>query len=125
LKPEIMLPAPGQGALGIQCRADDTQVLALLRRLDNADTRAEVTAERLVLEGLGGGCQAPIGALGRVTSGRLKLSCGVFSLDGGPSITIAANPMPGAPRRNVTDIVRDALQALRDGGAEKIIAQYR
>jgi hydroxymethylbilane synthase len=125
LKPEVMLPAPGQGALGIQCRADDVDSQILLHRLDDADTRTEVTAERALLEGLGGGCQAPIGALGKMVSGRLRLSCGVFSLGGGPSIIVAVNPMPGAPRRNVAETVRNVLEALREGGADKIIAQYR
>ncbi len=125
LQADVMLPAPGQGALGIQCRADDTELLNLLRRLDHGDTRAEVTAERALLEALGGGCQAPIGALGKMIAGRLRLRCGVFSLDGGPSISVEVSPTPGAPRRMDGDAVRTVLEALRERGADKIIAQYR
>ncbi len=59
---EVMLPAPGQGALAVPCRADDTAVLELLRPLDHSATRAAVTAERAFLSALGGGCSAPIAA---------------------------------------------------------------
>jgi hydroxymethylbilane synthase len=59
---EVMLPAPGQGAIAMQCRADDAELLALLRPLDHAATRAAVTAERGFLAGLGGGCSAPVAA---------------------------------------------------------------
>ena len=59
---DVMLPAPGQGALAIQCRADDDAVRALLAPLDDPATRAAVTAERAFLAALGGGCSAPIAA---------------------------------------------------------------
>jgi hydroxymethylbilane synthase len=62
---EVMLPAPGQGALGVQCREDDSATLALLAAIDHAATRAAVTAERTFLQALGGGCSAPIGAFAR------------------------------------------------------------
>lgn len=63
---EKVLPAPGQGALAVQCRADDADVLALLRDLDDPEVRASAEAERGFLEGLGGGCAAPIAAHARV-----------------------------------------------------------
>src|SRR5512139_2045784 len=59
---EIMLPAPGQGALAMQCRADDEATRTLLQPIDHAPTRSAVTAERAFLAGLGGGCSAPIAA---------------------------------------------------------------
>jgi len=134
LPPEIMLPAPGQGALGIQCRIDDTEVLTLLGKLDHSDTRTEVTAERALLEGLGGGCQAPIGALGEASRSTaenmagvtlFRVTCGVFSVDGGPSVRIATHAVPGTPPTIVTDVVEVVLEKMRAGGADKIIAQYR
>jgi hydroxymethylbilane synthase len=67
LPPSVMLPAPGQGALGIECRADDVTVLAALAPLDHAPTRAAVTAERALLARLEAGCAAPLGALAEVT----------------------------------------------------------
>ncbi len=59
---EIMLPAPGQGALAVQCRADDKATLALLAAMDDPATRAAVTAERAFLSALGGGCAVPVAA---------------------------------------------------------------
>ncbi len=59
---DVMLPAPGQGALAVQCRADDHRTIDLLRPIDHASTRSAVMAERAFLNGLGGGCSAPIAA---------------------------------------------------------------
>ncbi|NWG08167.1 MAG: hydroxymethylbilane synthase [Chloroflexi bacterium] len=59
---DIMLPAPGQGALAVQCRADDATTLELLAALENESTRKAVTAERAFLQGLGGGCAVPVAA---------------------------------------------------------------
>ena len=83
---EQMLPAPGQGALAVQCRADDDAVRALLVVLDDPAARIPATAERLFLSRLGGGCAAPIAALGESFEGegrrRLRLRGLVASLDG-------------------------------------------
>lgn len=64
---DVMLPAPGQGALGIQCRSDDENTKKLLSSLENIPTRAAVTAERQFLRGLGGGCAAPVAAYAHCT----------------------------------------------------------
>ncbi|TCC53722.1 hydroxymethylbilane synthase [Kribbella capetownensis] len=69
LDPIQVLPAPGQGALGIECREGDTEVLAALAPLDDAATRAAVTAERQLLATLEAGCTAPVGALAEVVDG--------------------------------------------------------
>ena len=69
LDPIQVLPSPGQGALGIECRADDTEVLAALAPLDDPATRAAVTAERQLLATLEAGCTAPVGALAEVVEG--------------------------------------------------------
>lgn len=66
LDPLQMLPAPGQGALAVECREDDAELVAALAPLDDADTRAAVTAERALLAALEAGCTAPIGALAEV-----------------------------------------------------------
>lgn len=64
LQLEVMLPAPGQGALAVQCRSDDQNTLDLLEALEDEATRRAVTAERAFLEGLGGGCSVPVAAYG-------------------------------------------------------------
>jgi len=81
-EPETMLPAPGQGALAVQCRADDEAILGYLRDLDEVLVRSATDAERGFLEGLGGGCAAPIAALGQVRGGQLHLQGMVASVDG-------------------------------------------
>jgi hydroxymethylbilane synthase len=64
----LMLPAPGQGALAVQCRADDHETLSLLAALEDSSTRKSVTAERAFLSGLGGGCSVPVAAYATVES---------------------------------------------------------
>ena len=82
LDPTWMLPAVGQGALGLECRVDDTATLTLLRQLDDPNTHAAVIAERSLLFGLGGGCLVPIGALGTVEGSVLNLRAAVLPPDG-------------------------------------------
>ena len=62
---DVMLPAPGQGAMAVQCRADDATTRGLVTAIDDAASRAAVTAERAFLKGVGGGCSAPVAAYAR------------------------------------------------------------
>ena len=82
LDPSWMLPAVGQGALGLECRADDAAALAVLGPLNDGPTRAAVLAERALLRGLGGGCLVPIGARGVADGDRLTLRAAVLAPDG-------------------------------------------
>ncbi len=77
-----MLPAVGQGALGLECRTGDEETLALLAPLNDGATRQAVLAERALLRGLGGGCLVPIGALAVVEGERLTLRGAVLPSDG-------------------------------------------
>jgi hydroxymethylbilane synthase len=70
---EVMLPAPGQGALAVQCRTDDHATLSLLAALEDPSTRKAVTAERAFLSGLGGGCSVPVAAYATVESAVMSL----------------------------------------------------
>ncbi|MBI5155173.1 uroporphyrinogen-III synthase, partial [Candidatus Poribacteria bacterium] len=79
---EDMLPAPGQGALGVQIRESDGAIRELLRPLHDADAAACCEAERAVLQGLGGGCQLPLGTLAVIEGGVLLLRARVVSVDG-------------------------------------------
>jgi len=78
---DVMLPAPGQGALAVQCRADDPSTLDLLAALEDASARKAVTAERVFLSGLGGGCSVPVAAHATVES-LIRLTGLVISEDG-------------------------------------------
>jgi hydroxymethylbilane synthase len=83
LPPEISLHAVGQGALGIECRADDIEMLALLKKLEHPPTAQRCQAERAFLRELEGGCQVPIGVNTRITENmQLTLTGIVASLDG-------------------------------------------
>ncbi|HQY93141.1 hydroxymethylbilane synthase [Caldilinea sp.] len=84
---DIMLPAPGQGALAVQCRAD-VAVLHLLAPLDDAATRAAVTAERAFLRGLGGGCSTPVAAYAEIYPQGLHLRGRVAARDGAHFIDV-------------------------------------
>ena len=86
-EPDNIVPAPGQGALAVECRAEDTELAALLAAIDHPATRAAVTAERSLLAALEAGCSAPVGAYavqaGRgqalpagVGAGRSRPACG-------------------------------------------------
>ena len=96
-----MLPAVGQGALAVECRADDTRTVALLAPLDDAQTRAAVSAERAFLRGLGGGCTLPIGAYAEVEGSRDDIGIARASGD----------PLPHAAARQ-----RSSRQAGDDAG---------
>lgn len=106
-----MLPAVGQGALGIETRAGDRATSDIVRPLDDADTRAAVTAERALLRELEGGCQVPLGAFATLANGEIHLEAAVFSPDGAESIrrdaTGAAND-PETLGKNLAGILIEA-----------------
>ena len=100
LDPLQMLPAPGQGALAVECRADD-DLVAALAALDDRGSRAAVEAERAVLATLEGGCSAPIGALAEVAEGEdgdeLWVRAVALSRDGALSVRMSATGDPTTP----------------------------
>lgn len=107
LEPVQMLPAPAQGALAVECRAGDTALAELLAELDDADTRASVTAERTLLAELEAGCSAPVGAIAEVVEsidedGRifeeLSLRGCVATLDGSDVIRASGIGTPDRAR---------------------------
>jgi len=104
---DVMLPAPGQGALAVQCRADDGPVLALLLPLDDAPTRAAVSAERAFLRALGGGCSAPVAAYALATYSSIRIEGLVAALDGRRVIRVAGEGR--APAELGAELARRAL----------------
>lgn len=114
----IMLPAPGQGALGLETRVDDEATRSHLAHLDDPATRAAITAERALLAALHAGCLAPVGALGRVESdGRLHLSACVLSPNGRERI--AADQT--APVLHAQELGRQLAEHLLHLGAARLI----
>lgn len=104
-----ILPAPGQGALALECREDDAEVIAVLGGLEDASTRAAVEAERDLLAELGGGCAAPIAAWGVDDT----LRAGVFALDGSRQLR--------AEVALTADAGRVAARELLDAGAADVV----
>jgi hydroxymethylbilane synthase len=82
LKPEVVTPAPGQGALAVQVRKDDAWLVELISAIDNEDIRCAVEAEREVLKATGGTCRAPVGALAFVTKDSFTLLAAGVNSDG-------------------------------------------
>jgi hydroxymethylbilane synthase len=117
LLPEWMLPAVGQGALGIETREDDRQASALVAALDDAETRACVTAERALLRELEGGCQVPLGAWARIERGELRIEACLLSSDGRECLRDQQRGAVG----NAERIGRQLGQALKEAGADRIL----
>jgi hydroxymethylbilane synthase len=114
--PDI-LPAPGQGAIAVQCRTADTAARDALAKIDEHALHAETDAERGFLRALGGGCSAPVGAFAEMKGSRLRLHGRVCALDG--SRTVDVEKESGDPAALVAEL---AKLALREGAAE-LIAQ--
>jgi hydroxymethylbilane synthase len=122
LATEIMLPAVGQGALGIETRSDDRSTRQALVALDHAETHQAVTAERSMLARLLGGCLAPVGAWCRATQpGRLALMAAVLSYDGRQKL-VASQTGDAAEADQLGREVADQLLA---AGARALIEAAR
>jgi hydroxymethylbilane synthase len=117
----VCLPAVGQGALGIETRADDTHVNQVVSVLNDAAANACITAERALLRRLEGGCQVPIGAYGRLEEGKLVLDGIVASLDGR---TIIRDSVAGDPA-DASGLGQRLAQMLLDRGAGEILIKAR
>ncbi|QIK68298.1 hydroxymethylbilane synthase [Nocardioides sp. HDW12B] len=120
LDPLQMLPAPGQGALALECRSADTALAADLAVLDDPATRAAVTAERRLLADLEAGCSSPVGALADVVEGEdgeeLWLRAVVLSLDGGLSVRRSGS----APLAAADELGSSVAAELLDEGAAEL-----
>ncbi|WP_343572800.1 hydroxymethylbilane synthase [Mycobacterium sp.] len=130
LEPVQMLPAPAQGALAIECRAGDSRLATLLAELDDADSRAAVTAERALLAELEAGCSAPVGAIAEVVEsidedGRifeeLSLRSCVAALDGSDVIRASGIGSPDRARELGLSVAAE----LFDLGAREVMSSAR
>lgn len=126
-EPEQVLPAPGQGALAVECRADDAGTLRAVAALDDPDTRGAVTAERAVLAALEAGCSAPVGAYAEIGEpagssrhgAELRLRAAVVALDGGASVRLSTAGSPG----DAEDLGRDLAADLLARGAAALMGE--
>jgi hydroxymethylbilane synthase len=110
---EEVLPAPGQGALAVQCRTEDSHTLRLLAAIEDVPSRRAVLAERAFLAGLGGGCSLPVAAYAELRDGSIHLHSRVISLDGSKMVECKAQGQE--PQELGLECAR---QALEQGAAE-------
>ncbi|MFC5748649.1 hydroxymethylbilane synthase [Actinomadura rugatobispora] len=118
-EPDQMLPAPGQGALALECRADRSELRELLGTVDDPATRAAVTAERTVLAVLEAGCSAPVGAYAAEGEQELRLTAAVVAHDGSRQIRLSASGHPDQAER----IGRELAAELLDRGADQLMGE--
>ena len=110
------LPAPGQGAIAIECRADDTATRAVLSAIDDLPSRHAVFAERALLAGLGGNCHSPIAVLTTAEGSELILRAAIYSPDGAEKVeatTRFAAGDPAGPARLAAELLNRAPDAVR------------
>jgi len=119
IPPSISLHAVGQGALGIECRADDTEMLALLTGLNDPATAVTCRAERAFLRALEGGCQVPIGVSSRLENGVITLEGMVAKLDG----TLLVRDVTEGPAEDPEQIGQDLAQRVIAQGADVILQE--
>jgi hydroxymethylbilane synthase len=120
--PQEMLPAAGQGALGIETRADDLSTRAALESLNDSATYSAVVAERALLAHLRGGCLAPVGAWGRIAEdGALRLDAVALSADG--QTRVAAQAV--GEMADAASVGRQAAEKLLAQGADGLIRASR
>jgi hydroxymethylbilane synthase len=121
LDPLQMLPAPGQGALAIECRADRPDLLEALRPLDDPDTRACVSAERALLATLEAGCTAPVGTLAEVVEGESGTELFLRAFAGSPDAGIQLRRSSVGPLSEPERLGRELASVLLAEGAADII----
>ncbi|WP_276210373.1 hydroxymethylbilane synthase [Heyndrickxia coagulans] len=117
--PDICLPAIGQGALAVECRADDGELLDALRKLESAETAETVKAERVFLDKMEGGCQVPIAGLAKKTAEGISLTALVASPDGKTvykETVVSHNPVTAGEK---------AADILSRQGAKALIEQVK
>ncbi len=121
LSPQVMMPAPAQGVVAVQCRADDAETLRLLAALDDRVARLTARAERAFLRRLEAGCRLPVAAYATLRDERLYLRGRVSSLDGAQTITVAGEA-------NADDAVALGVQLAEEAlarGADALLAAIR
>lgn len=119
IAPEVMLPANGQGAVGIECRTNDEEIKALLAPLEDKNTRYRVLAERAMNRALEGGCQVPIGSYAEIKGDQLHLRGLVGATDGSK---IIRHQLTGSITQS-EQLGLQLAEILLSQGADKILKQ--
>jgi hydroxymethylbilane synthase len=118
---EACVPAPGQGIIAVEIRSDDARMREIVGSIDDAHGAAALSAERAVVERLGGGCQMPIGAYARITDNTLHIAAAVISLDGERVVRAESSGAIDSPAA----VGVEAADRLLARGADSILAEAR
>ena len=118
---EMMLPAAGQGALGVEIRADDSRLRELVAKINHVPTHTEVTAERAFLRHLGGGCLLPIAALGTLAGDTLSLE-GLVAAPRG--VDVIRDKVQG-PAAQAEELGKKLAEIILERGGKKLLEQIR
>jgi hydroxymethylbilane synthase len=119
LSPDLCMPAVGQGAIAVEARLKDTDTAELLAKLDDAETRTAIIAERAMLGALHGGCQVPIGAWARIERGELVIEACVCSVDGSQYVKQRAAASP----EQAAHLGEHMAHLLMEAGARSILEE--
>ena len=121
LSKDEFLPSPGQGALAIICRSDDSKTIEMLKKIEDKNSRIEIEAERSLSEHIDSGCRFPVGAYASVKSDSLILKVGVYSMDGKKSILIEENGTIDNP----LELGKKIGNKLKSQGVSEIASNWR
>ena len=121
LSPDDFPPSPGQGALAIVCRKDDSSTLELLQKIEDPKSRAEIEAERALSDSVDSGCRFPVGAFAESDSDSLTLKVAVYSMDGKKSIILEKT----GNTNEAKELGRSLGDELRKRGVSEIASNWR
>jgi hydroxymethylbilane synthase len=114
-------PSPGQGAIAIVARADDSQTISMLKKIEDADSRLEIEAERALSDFVDSGCRFPVGAYAKSNGSEMTLSVVAFSVDGKKSLQVNKTGNKKDPK----SIGKSAGEELREKGVNELALNWR
>jgi len=121
LSKDEFLPSPGQGALAIVCRSDDSETIEMLKKIEDKNSRIEIEAERSLSEHIDSGCRFPVGAYASIKSNSLILKVGVYSMDGKKSLLIEKS----GNIENPLELGKKIGSELKSQGISEIASNWR
>ena len=114
-------PSPGQGALGIVCRKNDTQTILMLEKIQDDDSRTAVESERTLSEFVDSGCRFPVGAFAQVDGDSLTLTVIAYSIDGKQALIVSKS----GPKSDPIRVGKDAAMELQRKGVNDLAKDWR
>ena len=114
-------PSPGQGALGIVCRADDVETISMLKKIENSESRLEIEAERALSNFVESGCRFPVGAFAHANEQSLKLTVEAYSVDGKQALIVEKT----GNKTNPLELGKLAGEELQKKGIKELALNWR